>query len=312
MVRCARRATALAVALALFGMVSLTPAAAQAPDPTRLSPRSEQLAAAAAVLFIKPMYMLLSLLLVIVLWRREAPDLAALRWGLVCFLIGETACAVDIGFFDHGSRALEFVHMGGMVLGIGFAAYALLEGLDRRILHVSDPRRRCAAHGLCARCWKQSEVDCTLKRLSFFALPALCALAFIPLLARTSVVSYDTEVFGTVQHYSHAVVYQVFAWRYCPLLAIGLLVASLLFSVRGRTVSPYAKVTLAAGLGALGLSLLRLILFSVYREDLVWFTFWEESTELLGIAGVALVLWLFRAGLLPSADTDARGEASAD
>jgi hypothetical protein len=30
----------------------------------------------------------------------------------------------------------------------------------------------------------------------------------------------------------------------------------------------------------------------------VWFTFWEEVTELIYVCGAAYVLWLFRASLL--------------
>jgi hypothetical protein len=38
----------------------------------------------------------------------------------------------------------------------------------------------------------------------------------------------------------------------------------------------------------------RLVLFQVYRDNLTWFVFWEEVTELIYIVGVGAVLWIFR------------------
>ena len=33
---------------------------------------------------VKPLYTMLALLLVVVLWRHGSPDLAALRWAIIC------------------------------------------------------------------------------------------------------------------------------------------------------------------------------------------------------------------------------------
>ncbi len=56
----------------------------------------------------------------------------------------------------------------------------------------------------------------------------------------------------------------------------------------------WPKILLSGGLGFLGFGLLRLVLLAFYRENLVWFNFWEESTELMGVAGAGAVLWIFR------------------
>ena len=53
----------------------------------------------------------------------------------------------------------------GHVAGMGFGSYALLDGLDRRIIMLSDASRRCAAIGLCGRCIKHADVPCGLRRL---------------------------------------------------------------------------------------------------------------------------------------------------
>jgi hypothetical protein len=39
------------------------------------------------------------------------------------------------------------------------------------------------------------------------------------------------------------------------------------------------------------------VLFHTYRDNQVWFGFWEELAELLFIVGVGIVLWIFRTGL---------------
>lgn len=59
-----------------------------------------------------------------------------------------------------------------------------------------------------------------------------------------------------------------------------------------------SKIFFAAGLGPLGFGFLRLILLHAYRENLVWFNFWEELTELIFVVGIGLTLWLFRSNLL--------------
>ena len=65
---------------------------------------------------------------------------------------------------------------------------------------------------------------------------------------------------------------------------------------RDLTALRWAKIAFAAGIGPLGFGMLRVVL-GVYHENMVWFNFWEETTELLFIGIVAAVLWIFRRGL---------------
>ena len=188
--------------------------------------------------------------------------------------------------------------MYGMVLAMAFGAFALADGIDRRVVHSRDPDTRCALAGLCHGCWKHADDECTVRRLLLFILPALAVLAFISLTAPTSGVSYDTTVFGAAQHFSHTEVYQLYALRLCPACAIVLLLASLALLLARRGISRAAQVLLAAGIGALGLAFLRATLLGLYRDDLAWFGFWEEATELLSVAAVAYVVWVFRHRLL--------------
>jgi hypothetical protein len=51
------------------------------------------------------------------------------------------------------------------------------------------------------------------------------------------------------------------------------------------------------GLGCLGFSLFRLVLVACYRDALWWAGFWEEMTEWLSMAAIALALIVFRGSL---------------
>jgi hypothetical protein len=43
----------------------------------------------------------------------------------------------------------------------------------------------------------------------------------------------------------------------------------------------------------------RVTLGLVYADRLVWAIFWEELTELMFVAAVMFILWIFRRTLLP-------------
>ena len=190
--------------------------------------------------------------------------------------------------------------MYGMVLSFAFVTYAILEALDHRILGYSDPKKRCAALSLCRQCIKDDEAPCGLKRMFYFLIPVFFVLSFIPLLASTNAVSYNTEVFGMFLNYSHPIIYQFFEFRYSPVYAIVLFVASFLALLLEKNhVMTASKVLFAAGMGPLGFGFLRLIFFGLYQDNLVWFNFWEELTELMYVSGVGFALWIFQRGLLP-------------
>ncbi len=265
----------------------------------------EQRAAVIAPFVIKPLYMLFALLLVVVLLGSRSPDLTALRWGLVFFLVGETFCAVNTVYtFAHSEQSdvLEYLHGLGMAVCMGFVAFALLDGLDRRIVRYSDPGARCAVLGLCRACIKNADVPCGLERTFQLVTPMVAIVALMPLSARLHMVSYNTSVFGVSYNYSHPAVQQIFETRYSPLLAIVLLSMSFLaLLVKSENRAALAKVFLAAGLGLLAFGLFRLIVLTMYRDAMVWFVFWEEMTELLFIIAVGLILWNFRRGLFKTA-----------
>jgi len=273
--------------------------------PIRISPLYEQVAAVASGFVMKPTYTILSGILVILLWRRKTSDLMALRWSMIFFFIGENFCAINYLVFTDKSHLLEYLHSYGMLLSFGFATYAILEGIDSRILMLSDPNTKCAALRLCGQCIKYEDVPCGLKRTFFMIIPASILLAFMPLCADWHSNSYNTMIFGTFYNYTHRLIHQQFELLYCPIISIVLLTMSLLvLSLRKNDALLLAKIFLAAGIGPLGFGMFRGILAGLYSQNMVWFSFWEEGTELLFIVGVCFVLWIFRQSLFETATVE--------
>ncbi len=260
---------------------------------------SEQWVVVLTAFVVKPAYMILSLALIIWLWRSGAADLTALRRGLVAFLAGESACAVNYVFLGGRSELWEYLHSYGMVVGFSFVSYALLEGMDQRLIRYSAARDRCAALSLCRACLKYADVPCGLRRLFLFVIPATALLAVLPLTADFRPAVYRSDVLGASVGYSHTLASQWFETRLCPAFALGAFAVSWLV-LRFKQDDPvrWSKLLFAAGLGPLGFGLLRTLLVATFREDLMWFETWEEWTELLFVLGVACVLAIFRTGLL--------------
>jgi rhodanese-related sulfurtransferase len=277
--------------------------------PFRTSSLLEQVMVCVCAFGIKPFYMIASLALALLLWRSAAADLRALRAALLSFFAGELCCAINYLFFGEDSFLFEYLHIYGMVLSFGFVAYALMEGLDARVMHFSDPAKKCSLMPLCAGCHKSGGIPCRLRQLFQLAVVFLALIALMPLLAEIVPVSYNTDIFGTYYSYTHEALYQIYEIRVAPLAAILLFASAfVMLSVLKEKALPAGKLVAAAGIGFLGLSLFRLVIFALYRSGLAWFVCWEEITELMYICGVAVVLWIFRSRLFPGKNAG-HGEA---
>jgi hypothetical protein len=282
-----------------------SPAVTPLPLPFKTSPWYEQLALSAAIGFIKPIYTLIALGLIIFLWRVKSRDGLALLWGLGFFLAGETACGINIIFFAHSSDWLEFIHGYGMALNFAFIASALIEAVDSRVIHYSDLQKKCALQGICHRCIKSGSGSCALQRGLYFLIPVLIILACIPLMSSFNLTSYNTQILGWTYNFSRPVIFQIFDFHYVPVCAIVFLsLAFIALLIKGEGNFNLLKVLLAAGIGALAFSYMRLIFFDAYRDNLVWSEFWEELTELLYVLGVAFLFWLFQ----PKTDSVTSGQ----
>ena len=266
--------------------------------PFRPMSRLEQCLPVFIAFVLKPVYMILSLVLIIWLWQQRATDLAILRWGLIWFWLGENGCTVDFLFFARGSDFWEYVHGYGMAAGFAFVVYALLEGFDCRVIKFSPEKERCAALSLCHACIKYVDAPCGLKRLFMVMIPAFALLSLMPLCANFNLTSYDTNIFGTTHNYCHLVSSQLFEWRFCAGLALVSFVASWLALMFKRH-KPVAasKVLFAAALGPLSFGMLRMFFVSTFTDNLMWFDVWEEVTEFLFVLGTGAVLWVFRDAL---------------
>lgn len=266
---------------------------------TRDMTLAQQWLAVIAGFVVKPVYMLLVLIWIIWLWRRKEPDLAALRHGLIAFWLGENACTVNYLAFGGRSDFWEFLHNFGMAVGFAFIAWAVLDGVDRRLIKLSPPKERCAALGLCKTCIKYSAVPCKLQKVFKMLIPATILAAIIPFTAGIKMISYNAVVLGTTETYALMASSQMFENWYCPALAIMLMTASwLVMLLKQNDPVPPAKLLFAAALGPLGFGFMRLFLSGAFADNLLWYVVWEEVTELLFVIAVGYVLWTFRHTLL--------------
>ncbi len=253
----------------------------------------EQYAVFISAFIIKPIYMLLSLLAIFMLRKTKAIDLLALRWAMISFFVGEAFCAINYLIFNDDSYLSEFIHSFGMVLSFVFVSYAFIEGFDSRIIRFSDTSKRCAMLTICKSCYKHSPIECNLHKMFKFLVPVFILLATMPLLFDTLPISYNTIVFDTPYSFSHLTAYQIYEFRVLPFTAIAFFLATMLFIFTNRVTDDKTKILFSLGFGFLGFSIFRLFIFGVYQTNLVWFTVWEEVTELMYIAMVLVFLIYF-------------------
>jgi hypothetical protein len=248
---------------------------------------------------IKPVYMLLSLIGIILLRRQRSPDLVAMRWGLIAFWFGECACSINYMLAHANSDFWEYLHNFGMAVCFSFVTYAMLEGMDRRLIKLSSSKDRCSALSLCRTCIKHADVPCRLVRVFKLLIPATLVVAIMLPSTTLKSVAYDTNILGSLVHFAETPADQLFEIRYCPALAILLLTVSwLVLLFKREEPVPLSKVLFAAAMGPLGFGFMRLFLSAAYQDDLILYVVWEELTELVFAVGVLFILRVFRRALL--------------
>lgn len=256
--------------------------------------KAQQLAQVIAGVYIKPTYMLISLALIIGLWGQTSSEILLLFWGLTAFLIGEIFCAINFITFKHASIISEYVHSYGMVLAFGFFTYALLEIIDKHVLHINNGR--CAAKGLCTTCQRTFPLQCAARRVAMISILMTGIVSFLPLSVSTSPQSYLTDLFGFAYSYARFDFYQWYETRALPLLSLVFFIIAFLPLLKSKAgpIPRLTKIFFSAGIGALGSSLFRIILASMFANTLIWFEFWEELTELMFTSTIGFMLWQFR------------------
>ncbi len=251
--------------------------------PSRNLTLPEQQVQAFAGLVIKPVYMMLSLIIILALIGQKRSPIIALHWGQISFLAGEIFCAINFYIYRHESILSEYLHSYGMVLGFGFTTFALLEGLNARFVRLT--RIKFAAQ---------------MRQTAKFTLPVFAVLTFIPLLSPIQPQAYTVTILGFPYSYTRLDVYEIYERRVLPLLALlSFVLAFPPLIKKGKPLITFnTQFFTCTGMGALGFSFFRTILSAIFVNNLVWFEFWEEATELMFVGMVGFVLWQFRKILL--------------
>ncbi len=262
--------------------------------PFRRLPLHEQLMMVTTGFGVKPVYMMLTLVIVGVLFKQRSPDLVALRWAMIFFFIGESFCLANFMVYRDRSYLLEYLHNYGMVLTFAFTFWATFEAIDLRLIRYSDPGRACGFAQLCQGCIKHADVPCGLRRVMMLVIGAMIVVSAAPLTAGFRANSYTTSIFGTPYSFIHEITHQMYEIRLLPVMAVVLLACSLLLLLlKERHPTPLAKLFFAAGLGAMAFSFFRLMLLAPYFDNQVWFASWEEITELLYVGAAGGIILIF-------------------
>lgn len=243
---------------------------------------------------IKPLYMLLTLVLIIMVRKNKSHFMSLIRWGLISFLAGEAFCAINYLAAGGQSDTLEILHGLGMVGLSILLPWGLYILADLKVLRFSDESANCSLIRLCGHCWKKEEVTCKLKQLFFFAAPCLALVALMPLAFPLDASYYIIPVFGVDTGFIFTPVVLWTELRLYPLLAAVLLLSSLLFLRGGMAGIKRAYAPFFTGLGFMLYSMFRFFLLAAFQNLPYWYNFWEEITELMMIAGIGLFLFLFR------------------
>jgi len=253
-----------------------------------------QFAMTTAAFIVKPIYILLSFFIIVILWRRKERDFLLLRNAMILFFIGENACSANYLLSANSSKSLEFIHGLGMVGMYLFLAWALVVFFDERIFNYSNFQKHCLFQKLCNRCWKHEDVRCGLHRIARYAVPALAFFALVPLTMPLRPFEIIMPVFSSNVLWLKDFWNLFFEFRVYPILgAFCLLVA---FTILGKGKDGFIKSQrpFFLGVGLTSYSFFRFGLLLTFRENQAWADWWEEATEFVTIFLILLSLILFR------------------
>ena len=250
---------------------------------------------------LKPAYEIIALLIFLLIRNRKDPPVRALAWGMLAFFLGESACAINFLFYRLDNFAWEFWHCYGMMIAFGFMVYAVMDFTDRHVLHFTDRGTGCVFLRFCHACSKSSPSSCTIRRLVLFLIPAAGILCLLPISAPIK----DLLCIGTVFYndvlFAHPVLQQWFEIRIYPGVALLFYLVAWLTLLRGKEEWwDGCKLLLAAATGILGFSLMRLTLFWVFSDNILWANTWEEITEFLFVLGAGIFFYAPLTGARPA------------
>ncbi len=253
-----------------------------------------QLAMTAAAFVVKPAYIVMSALVVLLLWRKNYGDLVLIRNAMLVFFIGENACTLNYLIASNKSIRLEFLHGLGMVGMFFLLFWGLVRFFDERVLHYIDPGKTCAFQRHCRHCWKKEPVSCGLHRLALWLLPALAFVALIPVTMPLRPFRIVMPVFLSDVVWLKDFWNLFIEFRLYPILGAACFVAAFLWLRRGQNRLKKSQLPFFLALGFTSYSFFRFGLLLTFSENQAWADWWEESTEFIVIAMVVLLLVVFK------------------
>ncbi len=242
----------------------------------------------------KPIYMVLSFLVFLLIRRSRIRELNYLAAAMFAFWAGENFCFFNYVFFNEESYLIELLHMYGMVACFGFLVLWLYQLIHGKLIRSADNGKTCLLVPLC-RCCTHESGDCKAEKFTPVIVICFLFLSFMPLTARTTGAAYSTTtISGTASACLHPIWLQIYEIRVLPWNAITLLlIALILYIARHKKSASSIQVFMSFGIGFFCFSIFRLGLLAIYRHNLFWFIFWEELTELLFMCFIIWYLWQF-------------------
>jgi thiosulfate sulfurtransferase len=253
-----------------------------------------QIAVTLAAFVVKPVYILMSVVVFLMLWRENSVDLVLIRNAMLAFFIGENACTLNYLVASNNSAWLEFIHGLGMVAMFFLLFWGLMRFIDERVLYYNDSDKRCAFQRYCKHCWKKEPVFCGLHRLALWLLPALAFVALIPVTMPLRPFKIVMPVFLSDVVWLKDFWNLFVEFRLYPILGALCFMVSFLYLRRGRDGLKKAQLPFFLALGFTSYSFFRFGLLLTFNENQGWADWWEESTEFIMIAMVLLFLAIFK------------------
>jgi thiosulfate sulfurtransferase len=253
-----------------------------------------QVAMTAAAFVVKPAYVMMSLLVFLILWRKKSGDLVLIRNAMLVFFIGENACTLNYLVASNKSVGLEFIHGLGMVGAFFLLFWGLVRFVDDRVLHYIEPDKTCAFQRHCRHCWKKEPVACGLHRLALWLLPALVFVALIPVTMPLRPFKIVMPVFLSDVVWLKDFWNLFVEFRLYPILGAVCFFMAFLWLRKGQKALIKSQLPFFLALGFTSYSFFRFGLLLPFNENQAWADWWEESTEFIMIAMVVLLLVVFK------------------
>jgi len=253
-----------------------------------------QLAMTLAAFVVKPAYIIMSGLVILILWCKTSMDLVLIRNAMLVFFIGENACTLNYLVASNKSVGLEFIHGLGMVGTFFLLFWGLVRFVDERVLHYIEPDKPCALQRHCRQCWKKEPVACGLHRLALWLLPALVLVALIPVTMPLRPFKIVMPVFLSDVVWLKDFWNLFVEFRLYPILGAVCFIIAFLGLRRGRRALLKSQLPFFLGLGFTSYSFFRFGLLLPFNENQAWADWWEESTEFIMITMVVLLLVVFK------------------